>query len=359
MPVEIVGNYPELKRERTGLYSLDWAFSSKGSLGVPMRTILELYGYTNSGKSTLAYYLAGVLTGKGNVALCDLEAADPEYIKTSMTNAGLNGSVIITDVVDNKGKFIPHEEMLQELSAKIREETTGVAILDSVGGIIPIAEATNDFGEANMGRRAKLVAQVARAFNANLRVKERPSVAIVINHVHSIIGGRGHVTAGGEALKYLAASRVMIWPSERFTEGADSEEFPIGFLVSGKLEKLRYGGPGREFQYYIVPGYGVHAGATAMFDCFNLGLAERGTTVKLDGKSMGYLKKDLLSYAYEGKDRKFDPFVEALKAHEDSMRLKLMNEEGAFTTEEEIEDKGNGYAEVTESKTRKTRTKKD
>lgn len=352
--VTIIGNYPELVRQRTGLYSLDWAFSSKGNLGVPMRTILELYGYTNSGKSTLAYYLAGVLTGKGHVALCDLEAADLEYIKTALDKSGLNGSVYITDVVDEKGKFIPHEEMLQSLSGKLREEDTGVAILDSVGGIIPVAEAKNDFGEANMGRRAKLVAQVARAFNANLRVKERPSLAIVINHVHSIIGGRGHVTAGGESLKYLAASRVMIWPSERFTQGDDGSEFPIGFLVSGKLEKLRYGGPGREFQYYIVPGYGVHVGATAMFDCFNLGIAKRDTTVKLDGKSMGYLKKDFLDYAHEGKDRKFDPFIEALKIHEDSMRLKLMDE-----VEHEVEDKGNGYDEVTEVKTRKARTKKD
>jgi hypothetical protein len=265
-----------------------------------------------------------------------------------LENAGLDGIVRIVDVADEKGKFISHEAMLQEMVTSLEDEHTRAVVLDSIGGIVPVAEATGDFGEANMGRRAKLVAQVSRAMNAYLRVKTEPAIGIVINHVHSVIGGRGHVTAGGEALKYLAASRVMIWPTERFTETNEHGEEPIGFLVSGKLEKLRYGGPGREFQYYIVPGYGVHEGASAMFDCFSLGLAKRDTTVKLDGKSMGYLKKDLLLYAHEGKQRKFEPFVEALKAHENSMRLRLI--------EEIVEDKGNGYAEVTEKPKRKTRT---
>jgi len=52
-----------------------------------------------------------------------------------------------------------------------------------------------------------------------------------------------------------------------------------------------------------------------------LGLAERGTTVKIDGKSLGYLKKDLLSYAAEGKQRKFDPFIEALQEYEKTLRF--------------------------------------
>ncbi len=192
-----------------------------------------------------------------------------------------------------------------------------------------------------MGRRAKLVAQFARSLGANLRVKDRPSIAIIINHVHSVIGGRGHTTAGGESLKFLSASRVMIWSQEKFLQEEDSGDFPIGFLVSGKLEKLRFGGPGREFQYYIVPGYGVHAGASAMFDCFNLGLAKRDTTIKIDGKSLGYLKKDFLNYAYDGKHRKFEPFHELLQKYEDENRLKF-----ELTPQEEVvEDLGNGMGE--------------
>lgn len=55
-----------------------------------------------------------------------------------------------------------------------------------------------------------------------------------------------------------------------------------------------------------------------MFDCFDYGLAERGTTVKMDGKSMGYIKKEFLDYAETGKTRKFDPFVEALQKYQET-----------------------------------------
>jgi len=79
--VNVLGNYSSITRKRSGLFSLDMALGSRGEFGVPMRTIIELYGYSNTGKSTLSYYLAGALTGKGNVAICDLENADRNISK--------------------------------------------------------------------------------------------------------------------------------------------------------------------------------------------------------------------------------------------------------------------------------------
>lgn len=335
MSVQVIGNYPTIARQKSGLFSLDLAMSSRGELGVPMRTVIELYGYTNAGKSTLAYYLTGVLTGKGNVGVCDLENADRDYIKICMEHAGMDGDVHLIDSVDEKGAPIPHEYMLGDLAVKFSEDNFGAAILDSVGAIQPMAEAEGDFGEAFMGKRAKLVAQVSRNFANAVRNKSKPSVAVVINHVHSIIGGRGHQTAGGETLKYLAAARIMIWPNETFTATKD-EQKPVGFYVSGRLEKFRYGGKGRTFGYYIVPQYGVHTGASAMFDCFELGLAERSTTVKMDGKSFGYLNKDLLAYAYEGKQRKFEPFKEKLIEYEAEL-LRSPNDFGNEVTDSDGE----------------------
>jgi len=92
-----------------------------------------------------------------------------------------------------------------------------------------------------MGKRAKLVAQVSRSLTNSVRNKAEPSVAIVINHVHGIMGGRGHTTAGGETLKYLSAIRIMIWPAETFPV-SENDTKPLGFYVNGKIEKLRYGG---------------------------------------------------------------------------------------------------------------------
>jgi RecA/RadA recombinase len=322
MPVDVIGNYKSISRRRSGIFSLDLALANRGDLGIPMRTIMEIYGYSNVGKSTLSYYLGGVLTGNGNYTICDVENADREYIRKTAEHSGMNGTVKLTDSFGEKGKPISHEDMLMDMANDLYDEKVGAVILDSVGMIQPIAEASGEFGEAFMGKRAKLIAQMSRSLVNSLRNKDRPSIAIIVNHVHSIMGGRGHTTAGGETLRYATAMRMMLWPVETLTVSEDDVS-ALGFLVGGKVEKLRYGGRGRNFQFYIVPDYGVHVGATAMFDCFELGIAERSTTVKLDGKSLGYLKKDLLNYASDGKQRKFDPFVDALSAYEKTLMMKL------------------------------------
>lgn len=52
-----------------------------------------------------------------------------------------------------------------------------------------------------------------------------------------------------------------------------------------------------------------------MFDCFDYELAEQGTTVKVNGKSLGYIRKDFLTYATDGRQRKFDVFRNKLEEH--------------------------------------------
>lgn len=314
--INIIGSYPFIVRKRSGLFSLDLALSSRGELGLPMRGIYEVYGYPNSGKSTLSYYLAGKLSPQKEITICDLEMLDANYVKKALALAGFSGDVKMIDITDPKGKPLTHEKMLMNMVDNL-ETTSGAVIMDAVGAIQPIAEAAGDFGEAFMGKRAKLVAQMSRALSNALRVKREDAIAFVINHQHSIIGGRGHTTAGGETLKYMATVRMMIWTEEILKDDNDNI---YGFLAAGNIEKLRYGGRGRSFNYYTVPGLGVHPEASAMFDCFSLGLATREGTVKMDGKSLGYLKKDLLAYASTGKSRKFEPFVERLIEYEKEIK---------------------------------------
>lgn len=320
MAVSVIGAYPVVPRKRTGLYSFDLAVANKGNLGLPLRSIVELYGHPNAGKSTLAYYLSAITTQKGQVTLCDIEQLDRDYISDTFTTAGFEGTVKIVDTTDDKGKPLPHETMLSVMAEDLYDEETGAVILDSVGAIQPIAEASGDFGEAFMGKRAKLVAQVSRSLSAALRNKERPSLAVVINHVHGVMGGRGHTTAGGDTLKYMAAVRIMLWTDTIWHETAEADSPVVGFQVGGQVEKLRFGGRGRKFKFYIVPGYGVHVGAGAMFDCFDLGYAEQGATVKLDGKSLGYIRKDLLNKAVR-KPELFEPFVDEIQRR-DKRKLK-------------------------------------
>lgn len=336
--IQISGRFPTLSRVKTGLFSFDYALSSKGNLGLPLRVIVELYGYTNSGKSTLAYYLAGKVAKEmgGTITDADMEMNDVAYIPYAIAASGYNGPVRMIDVVDEKGKIRTHEKMLMDMAKDLNRETVSAVIWDSVGAtqaMVQQAVLTDpkaEFGEAFMGKRAKLVGDVALSLRTALISKDTPSVAIAINHQHQVIGGRGHITTGGERLKYLAGVRLMIWSAERFQADDEDDTSPaLGFLVRGQVEKLRFGGKGRKFQFYIVPGYGVHPGVSAMFDAFELGLAERKGTVKLQGKSMGYLKKDLLAYAAEGKRRKFYPFQEIMDKYTSDVERGLIEVEDA------------------------------
>lgn len=334
--VTVTGTYPVLQRVKSGLTSLDIATSHKGDLGIPLRVLIELYGYTNSGKSTLSYFLAGkvaqAVEGK-QIDIADLEMNDAQgYIPIATGVSGFKGEVHMMDVVDPKtGKPLFHEKILTDLARDLlfREDVPAV-IWDSIGATQAMAHMsalTNPkeiLGEAKMGKRAFLVSAVADALRTGLISKVTPSTAIAINHVYPSMGGRGHTTPGGERKGFLAGLRLMLWTDEVFRVDDEDKGSPIlGFVVRGQVEKLRFGGRGRTFTFYIVPGYGVHEGVSAMFDAFEMTYrmkktpldylkAERGARVKLNGKSLGYLKKDLLSYALEGKRRKFYPFQEAM-----------------------------------------------
>lgn len=354
--VTTTGRYPTLTRVKTGLFSLDYALSYEGNLGIPLRVISEFFGYTNVGKTTLADYVAGKIAAEmgGSITIADLEMNDVSYIPFAVGMAGYKGNVRMVDVTDEKKKIRTHEDVLMDMAKDLLKESVAAVVWDSVGATQSMAQQAvltdpkATFGEAFMGKRAKLVGDVAGALRTALIAKELPSIAIAINHVHQVIGGRGHITPGGERLKYLAGVRIMMWSAEAFYEDDNDPTSPaLGFRVRGQVEKLRFGGRGRKFEFYIVPGYGVHPGVSAMFDTFEITArlnaakkkgklsdtvadymtAERGARVKLDGNNLGFLKKGFLEYAAEGKQRKFYPFQEIMARFAEDIEKGLIDEE--------------------------------
>ena len=128
----------------------------------------------------------------------------------------------------------------------------------------------------------------------------------MINHVHANIGSFGTVTPGGVSKNYLSAVIMRVKRKEEFPDQS--------YVIEGTVRKNRFGYRNRKFYLFVLAEKGIHLGLTAMYDCFLLGLAERGKTIKIGDKKFGYLK-GLVEKAHAGENEIFEPFISLLADH--------------------------------------------
>ena len=311
--VNILGASVPVQRINTGLYSFDHAFINReGDVGFPIGKGVEIYGNTFVGKSTITYGLAGIVakeTGK-DIALADFEGFDPKFLQTVLVNAGFDGNI---NCIQKK----EDEEALEELLVCLRDKQYGVGILDSIGAISPVSEAEGELGEANMGRRAFLMAQFTRKALKIMRSEEQKTI-FMINHAYPRIGGRGLDTPGGEVKKYLTSIRIAI--KRKYLKGS-YVEYPDGsYVIEGTVVKNRWGLKDKTFNLFVLSGKGIHFGLTAMYDCIALGLAKKDRTVKIMQNkkfdtSLGTMK-EIVEKAHAGDTEFFEIFDAALISYE-------------------------------------------
>lgn len=304
--IKITGNTPEFKRIETGWNSFDKALSDQTEVGYPLGQIAEIYGSNGVGKSTFVQSLALVLAREtnSNIVLADFEGINTKLLIANAELQEFNGELHrIQDVRDEKILG----ELLSSLGDKKKQYSVG--IVDAVGSISPVSEAEGDLGDANMGRRAILMAQFSRKTNHILINNPYKSV-LLVNHQHPRIGlGFGTVTPGGETKKYAASIRIQL---SRMRLRNKEETFPDGsYIIKGNVVKNRWGLEDRDFHLFVLAGKGVHKGLTAMYDGMIAGVVSRDRTIKIKDQNFGYLK-DLITHAQAGDEDFFRPFYQAL-----------------------------------------------
>jgi len=299
MSIKIIGEPPKVSRFVTNFYSLDRAFANRaGDTGLPYGIATEVFGPTGCGKSTLIYGLSGLVAKhmKKNIVLADFEGFDPDFLTVVLETAKFSGDVLY---ISNPND----EEALDELISQLGDENNAVGILDSVGAISPISERDGSLGEANMGRRAKLMAQFSRKGIHLIREGANKTIYIV-NHIHPNIGFAGITTPGGETLKYLSSIRIRVKRKEEFPDGS--------YVLEGKVIKNRWGYRDGVFHVFMLAGTGLHLGMSALYDGTIQGVVSRKKIVKIGEQSFGYMKH-IVREAHDGNDEFFIPFLEALR----------------------------------------------
>lgn len=288
-----------------GLWSFDKAFMGyEGELGFPADGIVEISGNTNCGKSTLMYSLAGMFSArmKTNIAMVDVEGFNPKYTSMILSSTGFTGNVISCNGQTD-------EQSLDNL-VEAMFENCNIGILDSIGAISPISEQSGDLGEANMGRRAKLLAQLSRKTVHMMNSCKEPKIIMMSNHLNPIIGGRGAIAPGGVTKDYLSSVRIRVKRKEEFPDGS--------YVIEGKVGKNRYGYCGRIFHLFVLVGYGVHQGLTSMYEGMLAGVVTRKSFVKIGEENFGRLKDIITIKSREADQSFFQPFSDALKGISDA-----------------------------------------
>jgi len=316
------------RRVLTGLHSLDSALAgADGTPGLPIRTGVEIYGRWETGKSTLAYYLAGRVAHDGRIVLVDLEGGSrDEYLRSAVGQSGFSGTVH-TVPAEERGNPRTHETMLKEGANALLEEGVTCVILDSAAMVQPVMEREGDMDEAFMGRRAQTLAKFTRRYVSWLNSVEEDKLVIVVNHQLFDLQGYGKISPGGDSLKFGIGARLWITRSETIenAEGAFEAELQV--------DKLRFGGrpapkekKEQVSRVVIIPGIGVSPELTALFDAMAVrdktyakraaGIVSYRLNESDDWEKVGKLV-DVVARVKSGDRSGFEPFYDILKEHGD------------------------------------------
>lgn len=329
MSVKIIGTHSKPHRIMTNLWSLDRAFINKdGNIGMPIGIGYELFGLNHVGKSTFAYSLASIIGREvpGDIGLCDFEGFDDVFLSQVATTNDFNGKIFIISEEQDEDQL---DSLVDHLSKKCV-----VGILDSIGAIAPMGETKGDIGEANMGKRAFLIAQFSRKMLKIFRFQKDKTV-LMINHWYPKLGGYGYDTPGGEAKKYIASVRIKLSHDETFPDHS--------YTLIGEVIKNRWGYQGQKFYAFILAGYGLHVGMSALWDCVKLKLVKRTKSgLSVDKESLGKLGH-FAKAAKEGKNEVFEPFFKLLEGYNGQSET-----EDTTDGRDEIEDPVSDLDEVVE-----------
>lgn len=173
-----------------GLRGGDEDYISSGSIelnlkltGTPHRgyargTIVEIFGWESSGKSSLAQSAAGLIQKNGGiVAYIDAEhALDPEYAK----KLGFDTDKAVICQPGNG------EEGLNVAKQLCESNAVDLIIIDSVATLVPKAEMEGEIGDQFMGLQARMMSQALRELTP--AVSKSKTVVIFINQMRMKIG---------------------------------------------------------------------------------------------------------------------------------------------------------------------------
>lgn len=229
--LQTASSLPEQEYLPTGIPGLDQVID-----GFPRKQITEIYALEKVGKTTLTLMSIAALTrAKKKVIFVD---AENSFNKDRAEALG----------VDLKHLIIAKEFILEDVAQLVVDNISDceALIIDSLPQLIPRREAEGEFGDANIGVKAKVLNELMRRITPALAKSN--CALICINQLRPNVSGgmydAKYVIPGGWALKYAATLRLELKrnnSSDLIKKKIDGVEMQIGHVVHCKVVKTKNG----------------------------------------------------------------------------------------------------------------------
>lgn len=228
--------------------------------GFPFGRMVEIAGKSAGGKSTLTFHAARVGTALGClVVLIDVEGtADRERL----AHLGIDVSKVLVKQPDpDKGVALTVEEVgrtIEDTLTIFKKKYPHVPVIyiwDSVGQTPSKVELDKDFGDQNVGARAKAITQFITKVTP--MVAETKSLVLAINQVRDDIGGNPMFPTmkvpGGKAWEHAASLRLEIKKKQAIKKGTEN----IGHTMGVKVNKSKVSRPHQEVNGFLISDNGI------------------------------------------------------------------------------------------------------
>jgi recombination protein RecA len=235
--------------------------------------ILEIAGEESSGKTLLSLDFLAVAQSLGGYGMF----VDAEHAFTAgwaeTNGVQLDKLYLFPEIsVERIGDWIADIGIL--LRSKLKNNEPIVLIVDSTAALDCEANLNSTLvdGKAEMGNRAKAIYTMLRRRNELL--DKLGICSIFINQLRKKLDAQFQdpdTTPGGQALKFYASQRMMIYRGKQINRGSKTHPKRVGNIVSVRVAKNKVAPPRPSFQTNVY--FSAEAGDTVGFDRY-MGLHE-------------------------------------------------------------------------------------
>lgn len=246
----------------TGAISLDVAL---GVGGLPKGRIVEIYGTTGGGKTTLALATAVNCQAKGGfIGFVDCEhALSVELAK----NMGIDPSRFVI-YQPTSG-----EDAIDKIVQMLESKAFDMIVVDSVAAMVPQKELDADAEQGSMGQHAKLMSRFMRKVTG--LVSEADTLLLCLNQTRKNLGAYvvTDTPTGGNAIGFASSVRISVRTSN--SKRIERKGELVGTTVTAEVVKNKLASPFKKAEYDVMFGVGINAGGSLLAVGEKMGVVER------------------------------------------------------------------------------------